>query len=160
MLLAVVSSKAYYGNNKTFCGLMFFLTGLYAPGTPPFVRWQLGITYFGAGLNKLLDGDWHTGVFFENWAVNRLHHSWYIALDSLLPPHGPCPADLLDDNRNRTGSRALYLPSAALLLGNLREHSFSIRPVTVHGNDFYFVLLQHVGGIAGIRDLAVRVRCR
>ena len=24
MLLAVVSSKAYYGNNKTFCGLMFF----------------------------------------------------------------------------------------------------------------------------------------
>jgi hypothetical protein len=87
MLLAVVSSKAYYGNNKTFCGLMFFLTGLHVPGTQPwFVRWQLGITYFGAGLNKLLDGDWHTGVFFENWAVNRLHHQWYIALDSLLPP--------------------------------------------------------------------------
>ena len=86
MLLAVVSSKAYYGNNKTFCGLMFFLTGLSTPGTGPFVRWQLGITYFGAGLNKLLDGDWHTGVFFENWAVNRLHHSWYITLDSWLPP--------------------------------------------------------------------------
>jgi hypothetical protein len=86
MLLAVLSSKAYYGNNKTFCGLMFFLTGLSAPGTRPFVRWQLGITYFGAGLNKLLDTDWHSGVFFENWAVNRLHHSWYIALDSMLPP--------------------------------------------------------------------------
>src|SRR5436305_4085587 len=65
MLLSVVSSKAYYGNNKTFCGLMFFLAGLSAPGTRPFVRWQLGITYFGAGLNKLLDGDWHSGVFFE-----------------------------------------------------------------------------------------------
>jgi hypothetical protein len=87
MLLAVVSSKAYYGNNKTFCGLMFFLTGLHAPCKQPwFLRWQLGIAYFGAGLNKLLDGDWHTGVFFENWAVNRLHHSWYMALDSLLPP--------------------------------------------------------------------------
>jgi len=86
MLLAVLSSKAYYGNNKTFCGLMFFLTGLSAPGARPFVRWQLGITYFGAGLNKLLDTDWHSGVFFENWAVNRLHHSWYIALDSMLPP--------------------------------------------------------------------------
>lgn len=87
MLLAVISSKAYYGNNKTFCGLMFFLAGLHVPGTEPrFVRWQLGITYFGAGLNKLLDGDWHTGVFFENWAVNRLHHHWYIALDSVLPP--------------------------------------------------------------------------
>ena len=87
MLLAVVSSKAYYGNNKTFCGLMFFLTGLYSPGGSAWpVRWQLGITYFGAGLNKLLDPDWHTGVFFENWAVHRLHQPWYIALDSILPP--------------------------------------------------------------------------
>src|SRR4051794_15353805 len=49
MLAAVVSSKAYYGNNKTFCGLMFFLAGLYKPGGPNFFRWQLAITYFGAG---------------------------------------------------------------------------------------------------------------
>jgi hypothetical protein len=85
MLIAVVSSKAYYGNNKTFCGLMFFLAGLYKPGGPNFVRWQLAITYFGAGLNKLLDADWHSGVFFENWAVNRLQQPWYIALNSKLP---------------------------------------------------------------------------
>src|SRR5207247_10987495 len=65
MLLAVVSSKAYYGNNKTFCGLMFFITGLYVPGRKPWaLQWQLGITYFGAGLNKLLDPDWSSGVFF------------------------------------------------------------------------------------------------
>ncbi|MES1256914.1 MAG: hypothetical protein ABUS51_00730 [Acidobacteriota bacterium] len=86
MLLAVVSSKAYYGNNKTFCGLMLFLAGLYQPGGPPFLRWQLALTYFGAGLNKALDGDWHTGVFFENWAVHRLRQPGYIALDSMLPP--------------------------------------------------------------------------
>lgn len=86
MLLAVVSSKAYYGNNKTFCGLMFLLAGLYKSGTPNFLRWQLAITYFGAGLNKLFDPDWHSGVFFENWAVNRLHQPWYIALNSVLPP--------------------------------------------------------------------------
>jgi hypothetical protein len=85
MLLAVVSSKAYYGNNKTFCALMLFLAGLYQPGGPPFLRWQLALTYFGAGLNKALDGDWHTGVFFENWAVNRLHQPFYIALDNILP---------------------------------------------------------------------------
>lgn len=85
MLLAVVSSKAYYGNNKTFCGLMFFLAGLYQPGSPSFIRWQLAITYFGAGLNKALDPDWHSGIFFENWAVHRLHHPLYIALDSKLP---------------------------------------------------------------------------
>ena len=86
MLLAIVSSKAYYGNNKTFCGLMFFFAGLYEPGGPHFIRWQLALTYFGAGLNKALDGDWHSGVFFQNWAVNRLRHPWYIALDSVLPP--------------------------------------------------------------------------
>lgn len=86
MLLAVVSSKAYYGNNKTFCGLMLFLAGLYKQGGPNFIQWQLAITYFGAGLNKAIDGDWHSGVFFENWAVNRLRQPWYIALDSKLPP--------------------------------------------------------------------------
>jgi hypothetical protein len=85
MLIAIVSSKAYYGNNKTFCGLMLLLAGLYKPGGPPFIRWQLAITYFGAGLNKLLDTDWQTGVFFENWAVHRLHQPWYMALDSTLP---------------------------------------------------------------------------
>ncbi len=85
MLIAVVSSKAYYGNNKTLCGLMLFLAGLYQPGGPPFLRWQLAITYFGAGLNKALDGDCQTGVFFENWAVNRLQQPWYIALDAILP---------------------------------------------------------------------------
>lgn len=85
MLVAVVSSKAYYGNNKTFCGLMFFLVGLYKPGGLPFIRWQLALTYFGAGLNKLLDPDWQTGVFFEFWAVHKLHEYAYIALDNLLP---------------------------------------------------------------------------
>ncbi len=87
MLIGVVSSKAYYGNNKTLCALMFFLSGLYVPGRKPWMlQWQLGITYFGAGLNKLLDADWHSGIFFENWAVNRLHQPWYITLNSVLPP--------------------------------------------------------------------------
>jgi hypothetical protein len=86
MLLAVVSSKAYYGNNKAFCGLMLLLAGLYKPGTSNFLQWQLAITYFGAGLNKLLDPDWHSGVFFENWAVNRLRQPWFIAANSVLPP--------------------------------------------------------------------------
>lgn len=85
MLLAVVASKVYYGNNKAFCGLMFFLAGLYKPGGPPFLRWQLALTYLGAGLNKLLDPDWQTGVFFEYWSVHRLHEQAYMLIDRLLP---------------------------------------------------------------------------
>lgn len=86
ILIGILSSKVYYGNNRIFCGLMLFLSGLYTEGGPNFISWQLGLTYFGAGLNKVLDLDWHSGLFFENWAVNRLHHAWYIAVDSLLPP--------------------------------------------------------------------------
>src|SRR5258708_17005073 len=31
----IVEGLLYYGNNKTFCGLIFFLTGLSTAGTPP-----------------------------------------------------------------------------------------------------------------------------
>ncbi|MEX2263602.1 MAG: DCC1-like thiol-disulfide oxidoreductase family protein [Bryobacteraceae bacterium] len=87
ILLAVVSSKAYYGNNKTFCGCLLFLTGLYEPkrGTL-LLRWQLIVVYFGAGLNKILDADWRSGLFFENWAANRLRHGLYMQAAALLPP--------------------------------------------------------------------------
>jgi hypothetical protein len=86
LLISVVSSKVYYGNNKTFCGLVLLLAGLYQPGAPNFLRWQLILTYFGAGLNKVLDPDWHTGVFFEHWAVVRLQQPVYLWVNSLLPP--------------------------------------------------------------------------
>ncbi len=86
ILLAVVSSKAYYGNNKTFCGAMLFLIGLHVPGRSPWpLRLQMVIVYFGAGLNKLLDPDWQSGLFFQHWAADRLHHSLYLTVAPLLP---------------------------------------------------------------------------
>ena len=87
ILIGVISSKAYYGNNKTFCGLILFLTGLYEPGQEPWLlRIQFAIVYFGAGLNKLLDPDWQAGVFMEHWATIRLKQAAYIAVASQLPP--------------------------------------------------------------------------
>lgn len=87
ILLAVTASKAYYGNNKTMCGTLLFLTGLYHPRTGPWLlRAQLVIVYFGAGLNKLLDPDWQTGVFFDHWASHRLEQPLYIWAAALLPP--------------------------------------------------------------------------
>ena len=87
ILLAVVASKAYYGNNKTMCGILLFLAGLWEPklGTS-FLRWQFSLVYFGAGLNKLLDPDWQTGQFFHHWAGARLQQPVYLALAPLLPP--------------------------------------------------------------------------
>jgi predicted DCC family thiol-disulfide oxidoreductase YuxK len=87
LLLAVLSSKAYYGNNKTACGLLLVLAGLNGRHTEPWlIRLQIALIYFGAGLNKLLDPDWLSGVFFEHWAGARLQHSLYLAVSAALPP--------------------------------------------------------------------------
>src|SRR5439155_1852998 len=86
ILIGVISSKAYYGNNKTFCGLILVLTGLYEPGQEPWLlRIQFAIVYFGAGLNKLLDADWRSGVFMEHWATARLKNELYVTIASRLP---------------------------------------------------------------------------
>ncbi|MBL8221190.1 MAG: DUF393 domain-containing protein [Bryobacterales bacterium] len=85
VLLSVVASRAYYGNNKTFCALMLILAGLYTGGEPKLLRWQVALVYFGAGLNKALDPDWHSGQFFEHWAGTRLEQPVYIWLSALLP---------------------------------------------------------------------------
>lgn len=86
ILIGVVCSKAYYGNNKTFCGLMLFFTGLYEPGRGPWLlRAQFALVYFGAGLNKLLDGDWQSGVFMQHWAAEHMKQPLYLALDAHLP---------------------------------------------------------------------------
>jgi hypothetical protein len=85
-LLAVVSSKAYYGNNKTFCGLVLVLAGLSDFDRPPYLfRWQLSLVYFGAALNKLIDPDWQSGLFFEYWASAKVKNPVYLYIAPLLP---------------------------------------------------------------------------
>lgn len=87
LLLAVLSARTYYGNNKTFTGLMLLLASLERESGPPrLLQWQFGLVYFGAGLNKLLDADWQSGQFFEHWATARLQNPVYIALSQNLPP--------------------------------------------------------------------------
>ena len=87
ILLSVVSSKAYYGNNKLFCGLFLVLTGLQKPGQEPWLlRYQVALVYLGAALNKWLDPDWQSGQFFEHWGRVRLEQPVFIALSDALPP--------------------------------------------------------------------------
>ena len=70
ILLAVLSSRAYYGNDKTFVGLLLLLSALSSQAGPPrLIQWQLALVYFGAGLNKILDPDWQSGQFFHHWAT-------------------------------------------------------------------------------------------
>lgn len=87
ILVSVLSSRGYYENNRLFTGCVLFLTGLSERGRTPWaLRAQIVLVYFGASLNKLLDLDWRSGQFFENWAVHIHRHRLYSALSSFLPP--------------------------------------------------------------------------
>lgn len=86
LLAAVASSRAYYGNNKTFVALLLILAALsHKSGTPWLLRAQVALVYFGAGLNKILDPHWQSGQFFHFWAGERLANPLYLWLDSVLP---------------------------------------------------------------------------
>jgi len=86
ILLAVASSRLYYGNNHTLVGLVFVFIGLYSPrwGKWP-LRLQISLVYFGAGLNKLLDADWRSGQFFAQWTAWMYPDSALTALQARLP---------------------------------------------------------------------------
>jgi hypothetical protein len=49
---------------------MFFLIGLFQPGLEWTFRLQIALLYLGAGSNKLIDVDWLSGQYFENFIVN------------------------------------------------------------------------------------------
>jgi len=87
VLFSVVVSKAYYGNNKTLCGLLLVMTGLWHERIGvALYRAQVIILYLGAGINKLLDPDWQSGQFFHHWASARLQNPIYQWAAQLLPP--------------------------------------------------------------------------
>ena len=82
LLLAGLSSRAYYGTNEFFTGLLLVLA---ACADLRLIRWQFAILYFGVGLNKALDPDWHTGQFFHYWAGTRLTNPLYLSALPHLP---------------------------------------------------------------------------
>src|SRR5580700_3413737 len=58
MFVAILSSRPYFENNRTYVGCLWFLAGLQVSGIEPWpLRFQVILLYFGAGLNKLLDPD-------------------------------------------------------------------------------------------------------
>jgi hypothetical protein len=78
ILFDVVVALGEYANNRLLVGLVLVLIGLADEtwGTWP-IRSQLAVMYAGAALNKLLDGDWRSGRFMENWTEEVLDLSFY-----------------------------------------------------------------------------------
>jgi hypothetical protein len=75
IVVSIVSSMAYYENNREYAGLLLVLAGLEDPrGQARLLRWQVVLLYSAAAANKLLLADWRDGRFFDTW-MNYLHHS-------------------------------------------------------------------------------------
>lgn len=86
IFVGILASRQYFENNRLFTACLFVLAALCRPGeTPRLLRYQVVLLYFGAALNKVLDSDWRTGDFFENWNRIQSYGSAYGHLSDWLP---------------------------------------------------------------------------
>lgn len=86
VFVGILSARLSYSNNRLLLACVLLLIGLYRPGQRfDYLRLQMALLYFGAAFNKILDPDWRSGVFFENWS-SVLGHTWYANLATLFPP--------------------------------------------------------------------------
>ncbi len=86
ILLGTISSRIYFENNTEYTGLILLLAGLSLHGDRTrLIRYQVVLLYAAAALNKLLDADWRSGQFFENWAAVTSLHATYHHVSTLLP---------------------------------------------------------------------------
>jgi hypothetical protein len=85
ILVSLLASRTMYSNNFLYCGALLLMIGLERPGrTSWLLRLQVVLLYFGAGSNKLLDADWRSGQFFQNWYGHD--RGWYLRIAESLPP--------------------------------------------------------------------------
>lgn len=69
-----------------FCACILLLAAVHSPRVGPWLlRGQYAVMYFGSGLNKLLDPDWHSGHFMDHFLGQWVHSRRYELLSSLLP---------------------------------------------------------------------------
>jgi len=80
----ILSSKGLYSTSFLYSGCMLFLIGLHRPGLDWIFRFQIAILYLGAGSNKLINTDWLSGQYFENFLLKVYPSSFNIALANWL----------------------------------------------------------------------------
>lgn len=73
LLIHLLGTRLDFKNHVMLTACVLLICGL-APNKYAILlyRLQLGLIYFGATLNKILDPDWRNGLFFQNWMEARL----------------------------------------------------------------------------------------
>ncbi len=82
LLLGMLMAREYFTNNRALVAALFAVVALQP--SPQLLGWQLGVIYFGAGLNKLLEADWRDGTYFTAWA-GMMTPDVYPWIAALLP---------------------------------------------------------------------------
>lgn len=86
ILFAAPSSRGYYGNNKTFVGLMLVLAALSKETVAAVVAVAVRHCLLRRGAEQVAGSRLADGQFFYYWATDRLQNPAYIWLAALLPP--------------------------------------------------------------------------
>ena len=129
--LQPIVCRAHFFYADFFCALILMLIGLHQPsfGTT-LVRLQFTVMYFGSGLNKLLDTDWWSGVFMQNWlAPLSPIYNWMSA-------HFP---DMWLARALSWGTIAIELSTAVMLLRPRLWHSAIWIAIGFHAASVFFV---------------------
>lgn len=110
ILLALLSSKPLFRNHLFICSGAFILAALSDNKKDPWLLYiQLSLIYFGAFINKIVQPDWWTGQFMDNWL--QAHHAnvIYTHVKGYMP-------DMILPKLLSWGSMLVEVTIAALLL--------------------------------------------
>lgn len=82
----ILAIRTEFSNHAFICACSLFVAGLTNRKELPWLIYlQLSLVYFGASLNKLLDPDWWSGAFMDNWLLIALENPIYTFFSSILP---------------------------------------------------------------------------
>lgn len=86
ILLTILGCKPCYSDSRAYIFSLLFLLSIYHKnwGTQ-LLRFQVIVLYLGSGINKLFDLHWQSGVYIENWLVNKMENPVYITISSIFP---------------------------------------------------------------------------
>ena len=86
LLTITIGCRSCYSDSRLYIASLLILLAIYQKDFGiKLLRWQVIILYFGSGINKLLDPDWQSGIYMDNWLDYKMNFSLYKEFATILP---------------------------------------------------------------------------
>lgn len=86
LLLSILGCRGCLSNAHLYTAVLFIIIGLSSSTSgKTLLRWQLGVLYFGATLNKMMTSGWWNGAYFDALMIERHNNALYIQLSEIFP---------------------------------------------------------------------------